>query len=376
MIPPATRLSEVSISLIREIQALATPLSINLGLGEPDLEPDKWLRDLAATVARDNSWRYSTNAGSFDLRRTIAEQEAPLYDPLKEICITAGTEEALYAVFQAYVGPGDDVLVPDPGFLSYPALTRLAGANPIPYPLDPEEWDVDLTALEESWTENTRAIVVNSPSNPTGGVLSEESVRRLVAMAEERNALVISDEVYREIHYGPSPPSFMGRGRNVVVVNGLSKSHGMTGLRIGWVLAPEALMLPIVTAHQYIATCASVFSQDLANLVIADGEANQAWLDGVRARFAEQREAALRAAQQALGVEVVPPKGGFYLFVPIPACNSVQLAKALVLDAAVVTIPGAAFGKKGEGFLRVSYAAEPDLIRRGIERIGEHLGRV
>ena len=376
MIPPAARLGEVTISLIREIQALATPLCINLGLGEPNLEPDKWLRDLAATVARDNSWHYSTNAGSFELRRTIADQEAPLYDPLKEICITAGTEEALYAIFQAYVGPGDDVLVPDPGFLSYPALTRLSGATPVPYALDPDGWDVDLGALEASWTPNTKAIVVNSPSNPTGGILSEESVRRIAAMAEERKALVISDEVYREIHFGHSPPSFMGRGGNVVVVSGLSKSHGMTGLRIGWALAPEALMKPILTAHQYIATCASVFSQDLANLVLADGEANQAWLDGVRAKFSEQREVAIRTARQALGVEVAEPKGGFYLFVPIPACNSIELAKALVLDAAVLTIPGAAFGKKGEGFLRVSYAAEPDLIRRGIERIGEHLGRV
>jgi aspartate aminotransferase len=376
MIPPAARLDQVAISLIREIQALATPLCVNLGLGEPNLEPDKWLRNLAVAVARDNSWHYSTNAGSLELRRTIADQEAPLYDPLKEICITAGTEEALYAVFQAFVGPGDDVLVPDPGFLSYPALTRLAGATPVPYPLDPEEWDVDLAALEASWTPNTRAIVVNSPSNPTGGVLSEEAVRRISALAEERKALVISDEVYREIHYGSSPPSFMGRGRNVVVVNGLSKSHGMTGLRIGWALAPEQLMKPIVTAHQYIATCASVFSQDLAHLVLADGEANQAWLDRVRAKFAEQREVAIRTARQALGVEVAEPKGAFYLFVPVPACNSVELARALVLDAAVLTIPGAAFGTKGEGFLRVSYAAEPESIRRGIERIGEHLGRV
>ncbi|MFN2443044.1 MAG: pyridoxal phosphate-dependent aminotransferase, partial [Thermoanaerobaculia bacterium] len=207
-------------------------------------------------------------------------------------------------------------------------------------------------------------------------VLSESSIRRIVALAEERKALVISDEVYREIHYGSLPASFMGRGGNVVVVNGLSKSHGMTGLRIGWALAPEALMKPIVTAHQYIATCASVFSQDLANAVLSDGEANRAWLEGVRAKFREQREVAMQTAKRALGIEVAEPMGGFYLFVPIPACHSIELARSLVLDAAVLTIPGVAFGAKGEGFLRVSYAAEPDLIRRGIERIGEHIGRV
>lgn len=377
MIGPAERLDGVAISMIRQIQALATPLCINLGLGEPNLEPDERMRSLAARIAQEGSWRYSSNPGSFELRRTIADQEAPLYDPAKEICITAGTEEALYSIFQAYIGTGDEVLVPDPGFLSYPALTRLAGGTAVPYTLDPEGWDIDFDALEKAWTKHTRAIVLNSPSNPTGGVIPEESIRRVVALAQERETIVISDEVYREIHYGESsPPSLMGRGPHVIVVNGMSKSHGMTGLRIGWALAPAALMKPIITAHQYITTCASVFSQQLAQAILSDSEANQMWLDAVREQFREQRDVAVRTARRALGVEVEEPAGAFYLFVPIPACKSVELSKALVLDAAVVTIPGSAFGKRGEGFLRISYAADHDMIRRGIERVGEHLGRV
>ncbi|HVR44059.1 MAG TPA: pyridoxal phosphate-dependent aminotransferase [Thermoanaerobaculia bacterium] len=374
MVAPARRFASVEISLIRQIQALATPLTINLGLGEPNLEPDARLRALAAEAAAGGSWRYSPNAGLLALRRAISDLEAPQYDPAAEICVTAGTEEGLHAVFQAFVEEGDEVLVPDPGFLSYPVLTRIAGGTPVPYALDPEGWGIDFDSLEKGWTRRTKAVVVNSPSNPTGGVLDETSVRRVVAMAQERGALVISDEVYRDIHYEGAPPSFGGRGEGVIVAGGLSKSHAMTGLRLGWVLAPAELMSTIVKAHQYIATCASVFSQELALRIFADPEADRAWRESVRERFRIQRDTAVAVALQALGEGITPPAGAFYLFIPVPRCDTVELARSLALDAAVLTIPGTAFGRRGEGFLRVSFAAEPAAIQHGIERIGRHLG--
>lgn len=372
----AARLDGVEISLIRQIQSLATPLSINLGIGEPNVEPTAAIRAMAAEVAREEPWRYSPNPGFFELRRLISDEEAPQYDPQTEICVTAGTEEGLYAVMQAFVDPGDEVLVPDPGFVSYPILASLAGGTPVPYALDPDGWDVDFEHLERVWTPAARVIVVNSPSNPTGGVLSEGSIRRLVEMAEKRGTLVVADEVYRDIHYDEPPPSFAGRGASVVVLNGMSKSHSMTGLRLGWALAPADLMREIVKTHQYIATCASVFSQQLAVRILADGPARQEWLDSLRGTFRRQRDAALAAATRALGADIPPPAGAFYLFAPVPACETLDLARRLATDAAVLTIPGSAFGRRGEGFLRISYAARVDEIQEGFARIQKYLEQI
>jgi aspartate/methionine/tyrosine aminotransferase len=369
----ATRLDSVEISLIRQIQALGTPLSINLGIGEPNVEPTQAIRRMAEEVAREEPWRYSPNPGFPELRRLISDEEAPQYDPQHEICVTAGTEEGLYAVMQSFVDPGDQVLVPDPGFVSYPVLVSLAGGKAVPYALDPEGWEVDFDALERVWTPATKAIVVNSPSNPTGAVLSETTVRRIVAMAEERGTLIIADEVYREIHYGERPPTFGGRGGPVVVLNGMSKSQSMTGLRLGWVLAPADLMREIVKAHQYIATCASVFSQHLAMRILADGEARREWMETLRGAMGRQRDAAVAAARRAFGAEIAAPAAAFYLFAPVPSCTTVDLARSLATDAAVLTIPGSAFGRRGEGFLRVSYAAPVEVIQEGMERIGKHL---
>jgi aspartate/methionine/tyrosine aminotransferase len=363
---PAARLTDVELSLIRQINALATPLSVNLGIGEPNLVPDERLREMAREAATA-PWQYSANAGFLSLRKKIAANTP--FDPKSEVCVTAGTQEALFAIFQAYVEDGDEVLVPNPGFLAYATLARICGATAVTYDLEPPRWDIDLDALERRITPRTKLIVVNSPSNPLGAIIDEPRLQRIATLGP----LVVSDEIYREIWYESSPPSMIGMGRNVIVANGMSKSHGMTGLRLGWILAREDLMKPIVTAHQYIATCASVFSQALAEAVLSDTSWNRSWLERVRAQFARQREAALHAIERELGVRIDPPAGAFYAFVPVPACDSIGFAKTLATDAAVLVIPGLAFGKAGEGFVRISYAAPPDQIGTGIERIGRFL---
>jgi len=354
----------VELSLIRQINALATPLSVNLGIGEPNLEPDETLREMAMRAAT-TSWRYSPNAGALPLRKRLGEAFA--VDPKTDICVTAGTEEGLYAIFQAYLGEGDEVLVPDPGFLSYPTLARLAGATVRTYALEPPSWTLDAGSL--NITSKTKLIVVNSPSNPLGAVIDDEALDAIAATG----CLVVADEVYRELWYDAPPPSILGRGANVLVVGGLSKSHGMTGLRLGWVLGSEALIKPIVTAHQYIATCASVFSQALAESIFADAAWNASWLERVRAQFSTQREAALYAIGHELEAAIEPPAGAFYAFVPVPFCGTVDFAKSLATDAAVLVIPGIAFGARGEGFVRISFAAPVEQIGTGIERMGRYL---
>ncbi|HEX6084875.1 MAG TPA: pyridoxal phosphate-dependent aminotransferase [Thermoanaerobaculia bacterium] len=363
---PADRLANIELSLIRQINALATPLSVNLGIGEPNVVPDARLRELAQRAAT-TSWHYSPNAGTLGLRRRLCERTS--YDPKSEVCVTAGTQEGLFAVFTAFVNPGDEVLVPDPGFLSYATLAQMCGATAVRYALEPPDWSIDVAALEKKITPKTKLIVVNSPSNPLGSVASKETLERIAATGK----LVVSDEVYREIWYDEPPASMLDLSDRVIVLNGLSKSHAMTGLRLGWIHARAQLMKTIITAHQYIATCASVFSQALAESIFDDAEWNASWLAGVRAQFADQREAALYAIHHELETEIAPPAGAFYAFVPVPACESIDFAKTLATDAAVLVIPGVAFGPHGQGFVRISYAAPVEQVTSGIERIGRYL---
>jgi aspartate aminotransferase len=369
---PADRLSGVELSLIRQINALATPLSINLGIGEPNVEPDARLREMAAR-ASTTSWHYSANAGALSLRKKLCA-DLP-FDPKSEVCVTAGTQEGLFAVFTAFANPGDEVLVPNPGFLSYATLAKICGASPVTYDLDPPAWQIDIEALRRKITPKTKLIIINSPSNPLGSVIAHETLAEIAALGP----LVVSDEIYREIWYDARPASMLdvqmpeNIGENVIVLNGLSKSHAMTGLRLGWVLAHQAVMKPIVTAHQYLATCASVFSQALAEMIFDDPDWNASWLANVRTQFRAQREAALYAIQHKLEAEIAPPAGAFYAFAPVPSCDTISFAKALATDASVLAIPGLAFGTRGQGFLRISYAAPVEQITAGIERIGRFL---
>jgi aspartate/methionine/tyrosine aminotransferase len=363
---PADRLRDVELSLIRQINALATPYSVNLGIGEPNVEPDERLRDMARRAAT-TSWHYSPNAGAVTLRGKLCEGTS--FDPKSEVCVTAGTQEALFAIFTAFVNPGDEVLVPNPGFLSYATLAKISGASPVTYDLDPPEWRIDVDALQKKITPKTKLIVVNSPSNPLGSVIDGETLRRIASLG----VLVVSDEIYREIWYDAPPASMMGMGENVIVLGGLSKSHAMTGLRLGWIFAKADVMKPVITAHQYIATCASVFSQSLAEMILDEPQWNASWLESVRSQFRAQREAALYAIEHELHSEVAPPAGAFYAFAAVPSCDTITFAKTLATDAAVLVIPGLAFGTRGQGFIRISYAAPVDQITAGIERIGRWL---
>jgi aspartate/methionine/tyrosine aminotransferase len=357
----------IELSLIRQINALATPLSTNLGIGEPNVEPDEVLRGMAARAAATGSWQYTPNAGNLSLRKLLVQGTG--FDAKTDVCVTAGTEEALFSVMMAFVDPGDEVLVPNPGFVAYPALAKIFGATPVEYDLEPPDWTLDVDALIARITPRTKLIVVNTPSNPLGAVIPAEALKRIA----DAGPLVVCDEVYRTIWFEEPPASMLGMGENVIVVDGMSKSHSMTGLRLGWAIAREPLMEQIVKSHQYIATCASAFAQTLVELVLTAPEWNAQWLERVRAQFREQREAALYAIERELGARIPPPPAAFYAFVPVPTCDTVFFAKTLATDAAVLVIPGVAFGSLGEGFIRISYAASPEQIATGVERIGRWL---
>jgi aspartate/methionine/tyrosine aminotransferase len=364
---PAQRMRDIELSLIRRINALATPLTTNLGIGEPNVEPDETLRAMASRAAATGSWQYTPNAGTLALRKLLLEGTG--FDPKTEVCVTAGTEEALFSTMMAFVDPGDEVLVPNPGFVAYPALAKIFGATPVEYDLEPPGWSLDVDALLAKITPRTKLIVVNTPSNPLGAVIPRRSLQRIA----DAGPLVVCDEVYRTIWFEEPPPSMLRMSDSVIVVDGMSKSHSMTGLRLGWAIAREPLMTQIVKAHQYISTCASAFAQTLAESILGAPDWNARWLERVRAQFREQREAAVYAIRRELGAEIPPPPAAFYAFVPVPSCDTVTFAKTLATDAAVLVIPGVAFGSLGEGFIRISFASSPEQIATGVERIGRWL---
>jgi len=330
-------------------------------MGEPNIEPDATLRELARR-ATEASWHYSPNPGLMSLRARLSPRP-------QEVCITAGTEEGIYSIFQAYVNDGDEVLIPDPGFLVYATIAKMSGGVPVRYPLEAPDWQIDIDALLEKITPRTKLIVVNSPSNPLGSVVDRATLEKIA----NAGPLVVFDEVYREIWYDAPPASMRGMSDNVIVVGGMSKSHSMTGVRLGWVMAAEAVLKPVITAHQYVATCASVFAQNLAELILSNEEWNASWLEHVRSEFRAQRDAALFSIERDLDARIPPPSGAFYAFVPVPFCETIPFTKSLATDAGVLVIPGAAFGDRGEGFVRISFAAPVREIGVGIERMGRYL---
>jgi aspartate/methionine/tyrosine aminotransferase len=269
------------------------------------------------------------------------------------------------------VNPGDEVLVPDPGFTSYPTVAKLCGATPVPYVIEPPDWKLKPESMP--FSKKTRLVVVNTPSNPLGSVVDAEALATITRMAADHGAVVVSDEVYHHIWYDAPPPTMAGLADNVLMVSGMSKSHGMTGLRLGWIMGRADLMKPVYTTHQYINTCASVFSQNLTEMIFENKDWNASWLESVRAQFRTQRDEALHAIEKELDAKIQPPSGAFYAFVPVPSCDTLGFAKSLAGDAAVLVIPGVAFGAAGEGFVRISYAAPIEQIGTGIERMGRAL---
>lgn len=367
--PRAARFDGVGVSLIRRMAAHRRDTTIDLGLGEPNIEPAEWMRELASKIARDSSWSYSANAGYPSVRAAVASYTGTVTDG---VCVTAGSQEALYAAMQTYVSPGDEILVPDPGFLAYPTVVRLAGGTAVTYPLDAPDWTLDRDSLRARVTERTRGIILNAPSNPMGSTLSRSDLEFVGELAARHGLIVFSDEVYREIWYGAPPTAAREIIPDALVIGGLSKSHSMTGLRVGWIAGEPEHVAPVIIAHQYITTCASVVSQRIAEGVLAHSD-NESWLESLRARMRERREAAIDAWRAAASTPVAPPAGAFYLFAPVPSCGTIRFCEQLIEQKDVLAIPGAAFGEGGEGWLRISCATDESLLREGISRIGEML---
>jgi len=357
------RIEEISISGIREVFEAAGEDAINLGLGQPDFPtPEHAKRAAIDAIEAGKADGYTSNKGTRDLREAIAAKHGRdngfTVDPA-DIIATAGGSEALHVALEAHVDTGEEVLIPDPGFVSYDALTRLAGGTPVPVELR-EDLTMAPAAVEEAITDDTAAFVVNSPANPTGAVQSERDMHEFARIADERDVLCLSDEVYERItfdrdHYSPLR---YAETDNVVVVNACSKSYSMTGWRLGWVTGSTDRVERMLRAHQYVQACASAPAQYAAEGALSGP---QGVVDEMVAAFEERRDVLLDGLDE-MGLETPTPRGAFYAMPRVPDGWVEE-----TIDRGVVVVPGEAFGAGGAGHARISYAAGTETLKEAIE---------
>ncbi|WP_232701127.1 pyridoxal phosphate-dependent aminotransferase [Halobacterium wangiae] len=363
----SARVEQVSISGIREVFEAAGEDAINLGLGQPDFPTPEHARQAAVdAIESGKADGYTSNRGTPELVDAIVEKHArdQGVDVAPEgVIATAGGSEALHIALEAHVDPGEEVLFPDPGFVSYDALTRIAGGEPVGLPLR-DDLTLDPETVEERITDDTAAFVVNSPSNPTGAVQTPDDMREFARIADEHDVLCISDEVYEHIVFEGehrSPMEF-AETDNVVVVNACSKTYSMTGWRLGWIAASERRAERMLRVHQYVQACASAPAQYAAEAALSGP---QGVVDEMVASFQERRDVLLEGLEE-MGLEVPTPHGAFYAMPKVPEGWVDE-----VLDRGVVVVPGSAFGEEGEGSVRISYATDMAEIRDALDAMRE-----
>lgn len=365
--PPAF-LRGIEKSVIRQISDRAKPGSIALGLGEPDLPTPDVIRREAVRVILEEQNGYSLQAGLPVLREQVARDYSHMNLTRDDIVITAGSQEAMYLAMMTLVSDGDDVLIPNPGFVAYPTITRMAGGNAIFYRLPAmSDFSFDLDEFKRSITNKTKVVICTSPSNPTGRAFTADELRSIAEVLEGTGAYVISDEIYRELYYTPEKlPSISEFYPKTIVISGLSKSMSMTGWRIGWICGDSDVIKSALVLHGYVTTCASTVSQKAARAAWTS-EAESA-RDEHRRIFHTRRDHLLASLREH-NLKSVSPDGAFYTMLDVRHFGSSMDVALSLLASGVVTIPGSAFGSESEGFLRVSFCADLPMLDEGVKRI-------
>jgi aspartate/methionine/tyrosine aminotransferase len=376
MFIPAERLRNIRKSAIRRLYDSAPSGSINLGLGEPDFPTPEVVRREAIRVIHQEPLGYTPNAGLAPLREKIAAYHSAgeASFTADSVCVTNGSEEALFAAMMALAGPSDEVMVPDPGFLAYPTLAGLAGARVTRYRMPAAGgFAFDRESFDRAVTDRTKVVMVLSPSNPTGRVIPRDDLRFMAERLSGTGAYVLADEIYRELFFDERPATVSDFYERTIIIAGLSKMMSMTGWRVGWAVGPREVIEQVTVMHQYVSTCASAVSQRASVAAFTD-EARQATA-AMRDELRRRRDVMARAIERELGLPYVLGEGAFYIMLDVSLYGaSEQLAWGL-LEERVITVPGSAFGAEAEGYLRLSFSARPELIEEGIRRIGKKLRR-
>ena len=376
---PSQRMETVPFSGIRTIFEECTSLErdgvdvVHLEIGRPDFDTPRPIKDAAIDAIEDGKVHYTSNYGIEALRHGIArkleEDNGLEYDPDGEILVTAGATEAVFVTFLAFADRGDEVLVPDPAW-TYSAGINLANGTPVPYRLDPDAgFQPDLDSLEDAVSPATELLVVNSPHNPTGGVLDRDRAEAIREFALEHDLVVLSDEIYEKILYDGTHHSLAaldGMRDRTVTINGFSKAYSMTGWRLGYLAAPESLMDPILRARQYTTTCAPSISQH-AGVRALSGELHRPMVETFEARRDLVADRLASIPELRLPER---PSGALYAF---PAIQSDEDDREFVLsllrEAGVALVPGSVFGDAGAGHVRIAYSNSSDRIDEAFDRL-------
>lgn len=364
--------------------AATMPAAISLGVGEPDFVTPYHIRNAAINSILDGETAYTSNWGILSLRKEIAHylkrRYQLAYAPENEILVTVGASEGIDLALRTILRPGDEVLVPEPSYVSYAPSVVFAGGSPVPVKTTAEQGFV-LTpeAMREAMTKRTRAMILPYPNNPTGAIIGREALEKIRQVILENDLMVLSDEIYSELCYSEDGHVSIGSLPNMwertIVLNGFSKAFAMTGWRVGYLCAPAALCDVMVKIHQYTILCASRQGQVAAEEALRQGrEDNYADVELMRQSYDQRRRLMVKAFRD-MGLDCFEPLGAFYVFPSIAktGMTSEVFCERLLREKEVVCVPGTAFGACGEGHIRCCYATALDKLNEALRRMAEFL---
>lgn len=366
----ALRLGSIELSLIRQIMNLAPPDAINLALGELGFPMPEFLRQQAIQLLRDADPVYTPNAGLSETRAAIAEHYYP-GSSLERICVTNGAEEAIFITLFALINPGDKVAIPDPDYTAYPAICQMLEAKIVRLPFMDDFHSIDWDLWERLLSAGVKALVLSNPSNPSGFTLDEFSAQKLAEICDRHSVAIIVDEIYSKLYFDKHHVSLYKHMPNIFTINGLSKSHCLSGWRLGWVFAPLEMMPSIIKAKQYISTCSNWLSQKLAGFALSPQ--GMLAVDSILERLTHNRQIALDHLlshidePDMINVPIATP----YLMIKHPK-DDLAVAAALA-EKGVLTVPGRAFGDSGSNWLRINYAIDKALLEKALRIVTDEL---
>jgi aminotransferase len=377
------RVREIPPSGIRRFFDLLASMEgvISLGVGEPDFVTPWHIREAGVYSLEKGYTSYTSNYGLLELREELARYLKASYgldyDPQRELLITVGVSEGIDLAIRAILDPGDEIIVHDPGYVSYMPCTILAGGVFIPVPTTIEnDFKVNASDIEKRITPRTKAILLGYPNNPTGAVMDSEGLTKVAEVAQRHNLLVISDEVYERLVYGVAHTCFASlpaMKERTILLSGFSKAYAMTGWRIGYAAAREEIIEAMVKIHQYTMLCAPIMGQMAAIEALKEGESQ---IQEMVAEYDKRRRVMVQGLNQ-IGLTCFEPRGAFYTFPSIKSTglSSEEFAERLLLEDRVAVIPGATFGECGEGYVRCCYATSLADIEEALERMGNFVKR-
>jgi aspartate aminotransferase len=369
------RLRGLQPTLIRQFFERALPDSINFGLGEPDLPTPQFIREEAARVTIEEQNGYTSHPGIPALRQKIADQYSHLNLKMTDVVVTVGSQEAMTAAFLSLVDKGDEVLLPDPSFPAYEACVRIAEGDPVYYRLPADkDFAFDIEEFKRKITTKTKAVVVISPSNPTGKILTEADLKQIAETLKDTGIFLISDEIYSDLYFTERPHSASEFYDRTVIVSGLSKSLSMTGWRMGWAASSQPeIMKAIQTLHGFLTVCTSAITQKASLL----GWTDEAEAAKQHARDVYKKRGAFLVdlLDKELDLRATSPEGAFYTMLDVREIgDDLEIAERF-LQNRVITVPGIAFGHEAKGFLRISFCNTEVRMIEGVGRMKEVLYR-